>query len=149
MALSKNAYIRISSLIENLDSAGLPEGDAERDFIECRGKLITDCGTVSLSYTESREGGEVQCLISKTGGEILVKRCGAVESEMRFALGKPCTALYRVPPFAFDMKIETLRLCCTLDEFGGEVDLLYKVTVGGASKKTKMKITAEIQNESV
>lgn len=148
MASVRKIKLNICSLIENLDSSGLPEGDVERDSIDCIGELLISDESFTISYTERREGGEVNCLITESRGELTVKRTGAVESEMHFAVGKPYCTLYKVPPFSFDMKIETLRLTSTVSDKGGEINLLYKMTVGGAAKKTKMKITAEIKNES-
>ncbi len=148
MATVKKIKLNICSLIENLDSSGLVAEDAERDSVDCSGELLISDGSFTISYTEKREGGEVNCLITESRGELTVKRTGAVESEMHFAVGKPYSTLYKVPPFSFDMKIETLRLTSTLSDNGGEISLLYRMTVGGAAKKTKMKITAEIKNES-
>ena len=148
MAPVKKVKLNISSVIENLDDSGLADGDIERDSVSCTGDLISSCQNHTISYLEKREGGEVRCSISQTPSGITVKRSGAVESEMSFALGKSYKTLYRVPPFSFDMTIETIRLSGNLSENGGEISLLYKMVVGGAAKKVKMRIAAEIQNES-
>ena len=148
MALAKKIKLNISSVIENLDDAGLPEGDLERDSISCSGELISSPAEITISYLEKREGGEVNCTVGYSPLGVAVKRSGSVESEMRFAPGKIYKTLYKVPPFSFDMTIETLRITGALSEIGGEITLFYKMTVGGASKKVKMKIAAEIQNES-
>ena len=67
---------------------------------------------------------------------------------MLFSVEKTHKSIYKVPPFSFDMTIETLRLTSTLSDMGGEINLLYRMTVGGAVRKTKMKITAETENDA-
>ena len=55
----REAKIKIESVIENLDSAGLPEGDAERNTSEVSGFIhYTDEG-ILLTYSEENEGAVV------------------------------------------------------------------------------------------
>lgn len=140
---SKKAKINISSTIENLDSAGLPTGDAERDVIKTLGEFCFSKEEGKISYTERREGGCVECEILVNSEMISVTRRGSVECEMLFELGKIHKTLYRVPPFTFDMTTELIRRTSELSSCGGELTIIYKMNVGGAEKKVRMKITLE------
>jgi len=148
VAQTKKVRLTVTSLIENLDDAGLPSGDTERDSVATTGELSLKDGMMRLSYTEEREGAKTLCTISGTASRLTVRRTGAVEAEMRFSEGEVSKTLYRIPPFAFDAEIVTLRLEALIGDGGVKISLLYRMNIGGAEKKTKMTITAEIINES-
>ena len=55
----REAKIKIESVIENVDAAGLPEGDAERNTTEVSGFInYTDEG-ILLTYSEENDGAVV------------------------------------------------------------------------------------------
>ena len=45
-----------------------------------------------------------------------------------------------MPPYSFDTDIYTRRIRNSLSLSGGELTLIYDMTIGGAKKKTTMKI---------
>jgi uncharacterized beta-barrel protein YwiB (DUF1934 family) len=52
--------------------------------------------------------------------------------------------VYTIPPYKFDMHTKTLRLSTTLSDTGAVIDILYLMTVGGASRRCRMRIVAEV-----
>lgn len=132
--------IKIESTIENLDQAGLPEGDAERSVSEAEGFFRYSDGLCSLTYAEESEGGRCESEIISRDGHVTVKRRGAIESELYFEEGKSHSSIYSVPPYKFDATVYTKRVRTALDENGGSIDLLYNMKIGGAEKSARMKI---------
>lgn len=143
MGQIKEMKIRVSSLIENLDSAGLPEGDAEKSELSESGFLKLDGDGLTLSYTEKGDSSRVACDIKTSGDTVRVIRSGDVVSEMVFEKGKVHKSVYRVPPFSFDMEIKTLRLENSLGANGGKLTLVYNMILGGQVKKCRLSVLAE------
>ncbi|MBQ8583055.1 MAG: DUF1934 domain-containing protein [Clostridia bacterium] len=133
--------IKIKSRIENLDSAGLPEGDIERTESFAEGFYHYDSdGDILITYAEESEGSRVESEIVLQNGSVTVKRSGATESEFVFSEGRLHRSLYRVPPYAFDAEIMPKRVRVTLGECGGGIDLFYSMKIGGADKAVRMTI---------
>lgn len=132
--------VKIESSIENLDAAGLPDGDVEKNVSEAEGFYRFDDGKAHLNYTEENEGGRCRTEISCLGGEVIVRRSGAIESEMRFFEGESHLSIYSIPPYRFDATVTAKRVRIELTEDGGGVDLLYNMKIGGADKSARMKI---------
>ncbi len=142
---AKKVKLNISSLIENLDSAGLAVGEPERDLINTSGEFSFSPEMTVISYIESREGAEVECRIVSENGVITVSRRGAVVCDLRFEAGVTHKTLYKVPPFTFDMSCSLIKQSSDFTENGGMLTILYKMNVGGADKKVKMKISLEAE----
>lgn len=137
-----DAEINIHSVIDNLDDNGLPEGEPEINIITVHGTYKTDGVCRELYYTEENEGGKTQCtLVVGDDGVITLTRCGAIESVMSFKEGASTDTVYKIPPYSFDMTISTARIRNSLREHGGELQLIYAMTVGGQSKKVRMKLS--------
>jgi uncharacterized beta-barrel protein YwiB (DUF1934 family) len=137
----KKIRISIRSHIDNLDSFGLPEGDSEiNDSIHSGVMKISD-GEISVSYKESGEGGEVLSNILQRDGAVTVCRHGAIDSTLHFSKDGVFNTLYSIPPYKFDMTVTTLRIRADLSEYGGDIDILYLMDVGGAKKRCRMQIS--------
>ena len=138
------AEISIHSVIDNLDDNGLAEGEPEINILTVTGTYKTgDCR--EICYTEESEGGKTQCsLVINADGTVNLTRCGAIESSMLFAEGKDTVTVYKIPPYSFDMTISTAKIRNSLDDRGGELRLIYGMTVGGQSKKVRMKLGVKI-----
>lgn len=132
--------VRIESSIENLDSCGLAEGDAEKSVSEVNGVYRFSDGNGSVSFTESTEGGECKTQVLCIGGGVTVRRSGAIESEMYFAEGESHSSVYAIPPYRFDVRVNALRVRVELNEAGGMINLIYNMKIGGADKSARMKI---------
>ncbi len=140
MAIIKEARIEVSSIIENLDDAGLAHGDIERTSSECSGYYNYSDGRVEITYSESTDGGEVTTAVIRDGETVRVVRHGAIESDMLFVKGLTHASEYSIPPYKFDCSVVTRRIRDSLDECGGGLDLLYNMSIGGADKAVRMKI---------
>lgn len=136
----REAKIKIESVIENLDPAGLPEGDAERNTSEVSGFIhYTDEG-ILLTYSEENDGAVVYSDVSYSQGEVWVKRHGALMSELFFKEGAEHSSIYEVPPYKFDATVKTRRIKASFSDEGGELALFYNMKIGGAEKNARMRI---------
>lgn len=143
MASSKNCVLKITSNVINLDECGKPDGAPEKDELRVTGSVKSEKGAITLSYKETREGASVLSELVISGDTVKVKRRGDVVSDMLFSEGKKHETLYQVPPFSFDMEIYTVRIENSIDSESGTLTLLYDMTVGGAKKRCRMKISRE------
>ena len=136
----REAEIKIESVIENLDSAGLPEGEAERTS-NCVSGFIhyTDEG-ILLTYSEDNDGAAVYSDVTYSDGEVWVKRRGALKSELFFKEGTEHSSIYEIPPYKFDATVKTRRIKASFSDEGGEISLFYNMKIGGAEKNARMRI---------
>lgn len=139
-AVIKKAKIKIESTIENLNSAGLPEGDGEKTVTEADGTYRYNNGEAVVMYKENSEGGEISTRISLVSDTVSVKREGAIESLLFFKEGERNLSLYSIPPYKFDAEVYAKRVRVNLTADGGSIDLLYNMKIGGAEKSARMKI---------
>ena len=140
MTVINEALIKIESFIENLDSSGLADGEVEKSTSECSGFLRYSDGEAVLTYAESGESGNVTSEITYKDGVAIVKRTGAIESEIHFSEGVTHNSLYSVVPYKFDMEVTTRKIRASINECGGTLDLFYNMKIGGAEKSARMKI---------
>lgn len=141
--------IKIESVIENIGSNGLPEGDAERTVTETDGYIHYTESGILLTYSEKTENGDVYSDISYSDGEVWVKRRGALVSELFFKEGAEHTSVYEIPPYKFDATVKTRRIRAERSDCDGVIALFYNMKIGGAEKTARMKIwisTASRQN---
>lgn len=136
----KEVKIKIESTIQNLDSVGLADGDAERTGTEGVGYYHFDKDKILITYCEDTEGGRLTSEILVSDGAVRVKRGGAIESDMEIREGFTDHSVYSVPPYKFDMEITGKRVRLELSEEGGKIDLRYSMRIGGADKSASMKI---------
>ena len=140
MTVIKEVKIKIESVIENLNSSGLVDGEAERNVNECEGFLRYSDGEAVITYSESGESGSVTSENKYKDGEATVKRSGAIDSELYFKEGVTHRSIYSVVPYKFDAEVHTRRIRASLGECGGTLDLFYNMKIGGADKSARMKI---------
>ena len=140
MTVIHEVEIKIESVIDNLDHAGLPEGESERTVSSAGGFYKYSDGDATLTYSENGESGSVSSEISVTDGVVIVKRSGAIESEMRFCEGELHRSIYCIPPYKFDAAVKAKRVRISLDRDGGSIDLVYNMRIGGQEKAARMKI---------
>ena len=132
--------IKIESSIENLDASGLCEGEAEKSVSQAMGSYRYSDGEAFLSFNEQTDGGKCHTEIVCLGGQVTVRRSGAIESEMRFAEGESHSSIYAIPPYKFDATVSTRRIRLDLTNEGGRIDLFYNMKIGGADKSARMRI---------
>ncbi|MBQ7332725.1 MAG: DUF1934 domain-containing protein [Clostridia bacterium] len=136
-----NCVLKITSNIINLDENGSPDGALEKDEFTASGLIKTENGAVILSYKEKREGALISCSVTAKGEAVEVSRRGDVVCDMIFSVGKTHKTIYKSPPFSFDMEINTLKLENNIKNGSGSLSLFYTMTIGGAQKRCRMKIS--------
>ena len=134
----KEAKIKISSVIENLDECGLAVGEAERSSGEYSGYYHVVDGEHFITYTEGSAESYVSSEIRCFRGQVRVIRGGAVESDMLFS-DTESVSLYKVGPYTFDCRVKAKKIRCELDLCGGKIELYYNMKIGGADKSASMK----------
>lgn len=137
--MKKDARIDIESIVEELDDAGLVES-SDKTTSSAIGTLEVNPGKTVIAYSETIENATSDAEIIISDSEITVKRNGSSEYEFIFIEGKSTKSLYTVAPYSFDTEIYTRKIRNSFDECGGEISLIYDMTIGGAKKKTRMKI---------
>ena len=117
------------------------DGDVDRSENTYNGKLEVLDGRLRLTYSERTEGGEMATEIHVLDGRVVVKRRGAIVSDMVFSEGKRSTSVYSIPPHSFDMAVDCRRLKIKLgSDREGRVDMLYKMEIGGEARSARMRI---------
>ncbi len=133
--------VKVTSIIENLDSYGLKDGEPERTESLSAGYYhIYDDGRRLVTYAENTDSGALTTEIEVFRGTVTVSRKGAIESRMEFAEGKTHTSVYSIPPYRFDAEVKTRRLVSELYDGKGRIELKYNMKIGGAEKSATMKI---------
>lgn len=140
MAIIKEVRVRILSTIENLDSAGLVDGDAEITESSACGYLHVFDGEYLITYVEEQDSQRITTEIRLSGDRVRVCRTGAIESDMEFCEGTSHSSVYSVGPYKFDIEINTRKIRSSIGECGGRLDLIYGMRIGGADKNARMKI---------
>ncbi len=136
--------IKISSTIDNLDDNGLVEDTEKND--EAYEVKITEWAPTAftIAYHESGEGGETDTLITVKSDTVTVKREGSICSEFVFKESYTHKAVYSIPPFSFDAEIFTRKIRGGITTEGGDMTIIYDMTVGGAKKSVRMKISLNV-----
>lgn len=143
----KKIKLDIESHIDSLNEQGLPEGETESNISSFTGVMKIGEDEIAVSYKEVSENGTVNCTVVSDGERVTVRRNGAIVSVMVFDEKEPFRTIYTVPPYKFDMEINTRGLSSTLSEHGGAIDILYDMEIGGMTRTAKMKITVkEVSN---
>lgn len=135
----KEVKIKIESTVEELDDAGLTES-SEKTETSAKGFIDGNEDKIKITYSETEENVTTGTLITVTSSEVSVRREGGVEYEFVFREGESTSSIYSVPPYSFDTEIYTRKIRNTLKDTAGEISLLYDMTIGGAKKRTRMKI---------
>ena len=132
--------IKIESFIENLSDDGLTEDSEKLESIAIATVTESDAET-EITYGEVSDGVRCDSKITVSDGGIRVLRRGGIDSEFIFSEGEKTYSLYKVPPYEFDAEIYTKKIRNSLIRGEGELTVFYEMTVGGATKKIKMRFT--------
>ena len=143
MSETVNFSLTVSSVIDNLDDFGLTGGDPEINRLTTDGELTVKCGFMKLTFSETSESGEIISTMFIKDSEVRLYKRGAIDVDMRFSLGECEKTIYRIGPYAFDMEIKTKSIKQNLDQYGGELTLVYAMNIGGQDKNVRMTITAK------
>lgn len=133
--------VKVSSVIEDIDSYGLRSGNEEKTESVSVGYLhIYDNGTSLVTYAEEGEGGKVTTEVLVSGRTVTVSRKGAIESAISFEEGKIHKSIYSIPPYRFDAEVKTSMVKTEIYSDKGRIELNYVMKVGGSERVARMKI---------
>ena len=135
--------LTVNSVINNLDDAGLPDGEPEINIFTPGGTLTVGERGKKLSFSEESEEQKTLTSLYLLGDKVVLQKRGDVESDITFREGEESASIYRVGPYSFNMTVKTKRIRCGLTEDGGELSLIYSMNVGGQEKNVRMKISAK------
>ena len=132
--------IKIESIIDNLDSDGLPEGESEKTVSTVDGVYHYSGDGARISYKEETDGGKSESEILVFSDSVKVSRHGAIESVLYFKEGETHASIYRIPPYRFDAEVTARRVSIELSPTDGRINLVYNMKIGGAEKSAIMRI---------
>lgn len=124
--------VNISMITKQYDNLG------NEDIIEVlsNGKLYEKNDGIYVIYKEELEKNSthVTTTIKISEKEILIKRFGLVNSNMKFILGKETTTLYKTPQGIFNIKINTNKLDIKETDKDIEIEIDYDMEILGLFK---------------
>lgn len=108
-----------------------PDGIVEKVDHQTEGQYYCRNGKHYIKYCDDSltKDDSVRTTLKTDGGDFFVFRRGAVDTDMRFSLGKTTSTLYRTPYSMMEMKISTKQLSIDIGEATGQVDLCYDMAV--------------------
>ena len=135
--------LTVNSVIDNLDDAGLSDGDPEINIFTTGGTLTVSDRGMKLSFCEESEEQKTTSTLYMTAEKIILQKRGAIESDITFREGEESSSIYKVGPYAFDMTVKAKKIRNSLTQAGGDIQLIYSMNVGGQEKNVRMKISAK------
>ncbi|CEO37037.1 calycin-like domain-containing protein [[Clostridium] sordellii] len=124
--------VNISMITKQYDNLG------NEDIIEVlsNGKLYEKNDGIYVIYKEELEkkSAHVTTTIKISEKEILIKRFGLVNSNMKFILDKETTTLYKTPQGIFNIKINTNKLDIKETDKDIEIEIDYNMEILGLFK---------------
>ena len=93
-----------------------------------------------IMYKSGDGGDETTSVVTASEDGVKIKRKGAVNSDMLYVEGRKTSFIYRIPYGTMDMEIYTELIENSLNDDGGELHLVYDLSVQGAVIKNDMKI---------
>lgn len=105
------------------------------DFIEVisKGSMYEKNNDTYLVYKEELEKGlaHVTTTIKISENEVLIKKFGAVDSNMKFVMGSEVITKYKTPQGLFDIKINTTKLDIKKFDKTIKLDIEYNICITG------------------
>ena len=141
---TKRAKVEVISSICDIDENGCAVGDEERFSEKNDATLTCEGGFVTVKYTACTEGQSVSTAIITNESELTVRRQGAISSLLTFGKDMVYKTLYEIAPYKFDMTVTTESFSLDLGEGGGCADIVYRMEIGGSSRRTHMKIEVTV-----
>lgn len=141
MAFVKEVTLVVRSTIENIEDGVVDHSLDEVSEITASGFMKPTADGFFLTYSEEGDGGRTVSDVTVSENTVRVRRVGSVVSDLLFEVGAVHTSIYEVPPYKFDMSVEATKIRNTLALGTGMLDLFYKMKVGGAEKKVRLRIS--------
>lgn len=134
----KNVIIKIT----NIQSA---EDMNEKTELITGGKFYKSNGRFYIFYSEEATAETSACkvMIIAEDGCVTIKRQGEFSSKMHYVQGKAEQITYHTPYGNMIFMLETLKTENKLTENGGELNLIYKLSVNGDIINNNLKISVK------
>lgn len=114
--------------------------DMGRDHTELTADAVL--ADVSQGWTLSYDEREVHTVFVIGAQRVVLRRSGALKSEMVFEVGKTHTTVYEMPFGALPVEVSTDSIRQKLSERGGLLEIRYRITVG---EQVKSKNSCKVQ----
>ena len=136
----KKIKITVESFIEDVEDGEVTSSEKYSSSLLAILKIAEN--ELTLLYTESDDNGKTDTALTVCDDKITVCRTGAITSEFVFIEGEHTSSLYKAGEYTFDAGIFTRKIRNNFTRCGGRLSILYDMTVGGADKHVRMKITS-------
>ena len=141
--MQKNIPMSVSVYSEYFDTeSGEKYDEISANVIGCLQKKDEQ---YKIIYKETSDGSDIitELVFSDGNNRLVVNKKGYAECKMVFSEKKQSSFIYRLPYGDLDAEITTHTLTNTIDTSGGEIYVLYTLSLGGQTQKISMKISAE------
>ena len=120
----------------------MPEGEPEIN-ITTTPVTVAKKGDITLfTYSEEQGGAEIKThLYVLPDGAVRLYRTGGIIWDVTLREGEKSTTVYSIPPYSFDAEVLPRRVTAIQDGDRYDIRLVYSMTVGGANKDVKMRIS--------
>lgn len=98
-------------------------------------------GKQYILYKTENDDDKTSSMIKVDKDTIQIKRSGSVNSLMVYKAGENRKFMYEIPYGTIEMELETEKIISMLEEKGGEIRLLYTLSVQGEKYFNDMVIT--------
>lgn len=117
--------------------------DNETDKIEetAYGSYYEKNGKRYILYKTETDGDTVSSLIKAEADKVSIKRSGLVNTLIVYKAGEKRKFMYKLPYGEIEMELDTQSVDIALSRNGGEIKLVYLLTVQGETYYNSMKIT--------
>ena len=141
--MQKNIPMSVSVHSEYFDTeSGEKYDEISANVIGCLQKKEQQ---YKIIYRETEKDSDIitELVFSENSSRLIVNKKGDVECKMLFSEDKKCLFIYRLPYGELDAEITTHTLTNNMGMSGGEISVLYTLSLGGQTQKISMKISAE------
>lgn len=126
-----------------LNIVGSQSKDGERDDVtlNVNGRLVSEDGIHTLTYTELDDEGSIDTEIRIEGEVVTMIKSGATESNMVFEKAKTYAAAYSTPFGNLDVSLFPTLVDTHVGEDAGRIELEYILSMGGEQYVNRVNLT--------
>lgn len=107
------------------------DGDEDTIQLTCPAEYLRDGNARVIIYDEYGDDGDVTHTVMRVGGgQVAIGRTGAITLDLILRNGAAWRGEYRVMGQVIDIECHAMNISHHLTDEGGEIDLLYRVSLG-------------------
>ena len=130
--------------IRNTQSA---EDTEETVELITEGKFYKSGDKLYIFYTEEDEGEKTTVMLIAAEDSVTLSRKGSYASKMFYRPGEDTQVVYHTPYGVMTMRLKTLCVENHLDEGGGTLRLLYRLSVNGDEINNDLTLTVKTERD--